>query len=116
MDVDFQDKMVARLQELTGVALPEAGSAIQGCHVVEAASPKLNCRIGHAGRFSGHGRCRSAQVGNPDDPLVADRRNFFKVELWTRDCQHVERLLFAGNSTRPERCSLPRARGVRGRA
>jgi hypothetical protein len=33
-----------------------------------------------------------------DDPLVADRRNFFKVELWTRDGQHVERLLFAGNS------------------
>jgi hypothetical protein len=32
-----------------------------------------------------------------DDPLVADRRNFFKVELWTRD-GHVERLLFAGNS------------------
>ena len=22
-----------------------------------------------------------------DDPLVADRRNFFKVELWTRDGQ-----------------------------
>jgi hypothetical protein len=33
-----------------------------------------------------------------DDPLVADRRNFFKVELWTRDGQHVEQLLFAGNS------------------
>jgi hypothetical protein len=33
-----------------------------------------------------------------DDPLVADRRNFFKVELWTRDGLHVERLLFAGNS------------------
>jgi hypothetical protein len=33
-----------------------------------------------------------------DDPLVANRRNFFKVELWTRDGQHVERLLFAGNS------------------
>jgi hypothetical protein len=33
-----------------------------------------------------------------DDPLVADRRNFFKVELWTRDGRHVERLLFAGNS------------------
>ena len=31
-------------------------------------------------------------------PLVADRRNFFKVELWTRDSRHVERLLFAGNS------------------
>jgi hypothetical protein len=33
-----------------------------------------------------------------DDPLVADQRNFFKVELWTRDGLHVERLLFAGNS------------------
>jgi hypothetical protein len=33
-----------------------------------------------------------------DDPLVADRRKFFKVELWTRDGRHVERLLFAGNS------------------
>jgi hypothetical protein len=33
-----------------------------------------------------------------DDPLVADRRHFFKVELWTRDGLHVERLLFAGNS------------------
>jgi hypothetical protein len=32
-----------------------------------------------------------------DDPLVADRRNFFKVELWTRD-GHIERLLFAGNN------------------
>ena len=33
-----------------------------------------------------------------DDRLVADRRNFFKVELWTRDGQHVDRLLFAGKS------------------
>ena len=33
-----------------------------------------------------------------DRRLVADRRNFFKVELWTRDSRHVERLLFAGNS------------------
>ena len=32
------------------------------------------------------------------DPLVADRRNFFKVELWSRDGQHIDRLLFAGNS------------------
>jgi hypothetical protein len=33
-----------------------------------------------------------------DDPLLADRRNFFKVELWTRDGLQIERLLFAGNS------------------
>jgi hypothetical protein len=31
-----------------------------------------------------------------NDPLVADRRNLFKVELWTKD-GHIERLLFAGN-------------------
>ena len=52
-----------------------------------------------------------------DDPLVADRRNFFKVELWTRDGRHVERLLFAGNSLDKARALLaaygkrrPRAR------
>jgi hypothetical protein len=33
-----------------------------------------------------------------DDPLVAARRNFFKVELWTKDGRHVDRLLFAGNN------------------
>ena len=36
-----------------------------------------------------------------DDPLVADRRNFFKVELWTRDGQHVDRSLFAGKREAP---------------
>ena len=43
-----------------------------------------------------------------DNPLVADRRNFFKVELWTRDGRRVERLLFAGKqprqSSRAVRC------------
>ena len=33
-----------------------------------------------------------------DDALVADRRNFFKIEVWTRDGLHVERMLFAGSS------------------
>jgi hypothetical protein len=32
-----------------------------------------------------------------DDPLVADARNFYKVEQWTRDWQHVDRMLYAGN-------------------
>ena len=27
-----------------------------------------------------------------------DRRNFYKVEKWSRDGQHVEEMLFAGNS------------------
>ena len=34
----------------------------------------------------------------PTDPLHADRRNFYKVEKWSRDGQRVEQLLFAGNS------------------
>jgi hypothetical protein len=33
-----------------------------------------------------------------DDPGYADRRNFYKVEKWTRDGQHIDELLFAGNS------------------
>jgi hypothetical protein len=39
-----------------------------------------------------------------DDPVVADERNFYKVELWTRD-DHIECMLFAGTS-------LDRARDV----
>jgi hypothetical protein len=30
------------------------------------------------------------------DPVIADTRNFYKVELWTRD--NIERMLFAGTS------------------
>ena len=31
-------------------------------------------------------------------PLLADHRNFYKVEQWSRDGRRVERMLFAGNS------------------
>jgi hypothetical protein len=33
-----------------------------------------------------------------DNPLLADERNFYKVEKWTRDGQRVNQMLFAGNS------------------
>jgi hypothetical protein len=33
-----------------------------------------------------------------DDPLHADRRNFYKVEKWSRDGLRVELMLYAGNS------------------
>jgi hypothetical protein len=33
-----------------------------------------------------------------DDPTHADRRNFYKVEQWSRDGQHVLDLVFAGTS------------------
>jgi hypothetical protein len=32
------------------------------------------------------------------DPLVADSRNFYKVEKWTRDGTKVDSLLYAGNN------------------
>jgi hypothetical protein len=33
-----------------------------------------------------------------DDPLYADRRNFYTVEKWTRDGTTVDSLLYAGDS------------------
>ena len=39
------------------------------------------------------------------DPLIADLRNFYNVEKWTRDGTKVDSLLYAGNS-------LGRARSV----
>jgi hypothetical protein len=32
-----------------------------------------------------------------DESLVADHRNFYKVDKWSRDGQRVERMLFAGS-------------------
>jgi hypothetical protein len=37
------------------------------------------------------------QEETTDDPVVADVRNFFKVELWTPD-DRVERMLYAGSN------------------
>jgi hypothetical protein len=33
-----------------------------------------------------------------DEQLIADHRNFYKVEQWSRDGQRVARMLWAGNS------------------
>ena len=33
-----------------------------------------------------------------DEPLIANDRNYFKVEKWTKDGSKVERMLYAGNS------------------
>lgn len=32
-----------------------------------------------------------------DDPVDTDERNFYKVERWSDDDQHIEALLYAGN-------------------
>jgi hypothetical protein len=36
--------------------------------------------------------------GETSDPLIADHRNFYKVEKWTKDGAKVERMLFAGSN------------------
>jgi hypothetical protein len=33
-----------------------------------------------------------------DNPLLADERNFYKVEKWTKDGAKVDRMLYAGNN------------------
>ena len=33
-----------------------------------------------------------------ENPLLADERNFYKVEKWTKDGTKVDRLLYAGNN------------------
>ena len=33
-----------------------------------------------------------------NDPLLADERNYYKVEKWTKDGSQVDRLLYAGNN------------------
>jgi hypothetical protein len=33
-----------------------------------------------------------------NDPLIADDRDFYKVEKWTKDGAKVERMLYAGSS------------------
>jgi hypothetical protein len=43
------------------------------------------------------------------DPLVADVRNFYKVEKWTRDGTKVDSLLYAGNSLDRVRAEFERA-------
>jgi hypothetical protein len=32
-----------------------------------------------------------------NNPLLADERNYYKVEKWTKDGTKIERLLYAGN-------------------
>ena len=49
------------------------------------------------------GRSRHSKMSNwsdeeTDEPLIADHRNFYKVEKWSRDGQRVTELLFAGSS------------------
>jgi hypothetical protein len=43
------------------------------------------------------------------DPLVADTRNFYKLEKWTRDGTKVDRMLYAGNSLAWARSVFERA-------
>jgi hypothetical protein len=37
------------------------------------------------------------------NPLYADERNFYKVEKWTEDEQHIAAMLYAGSNLRKAR-------------
>jgi hypothetical protein len=43
-----------------------------------------------------------------NDPLIADHRNFYKVEKWTKDGTKVDHMLYAGSSLDKARESSPR--------
>ena len=45
-----------------------------------------------------------------NDPLIADHRNFYKVEKWTKDGTKVDHLLYAGSSLDKRARSSPRQR------
>jgi hypothetical protein len=47
---------------------------------------------------SSRGRMSNWSEEETDEPLIADHRNFYKVEKWSRDGQRVVELLFAGSS------------------
>jgi hypothetical protein len=57
--------------------------AVQGLLAIEGRLQNLGVEV--SAKFDG------------DDPVIADVRHFYKVELWTRD-DRVERMLFAGTS------------------
>jgi hypothetical protein len=44
------------------------------------------------------GMAQRRPVEETNDPLHADRRNFYEVEKWSRDGQRVEESLFARNA------------------
>jgi hypothetical protein len=58
-------------------------------------------------------RCRCNLIGpspakiaeETDDPVYADRRNFYKVERWSKDGLHITDLLYAGNDLERARYS-----------
>ena len=83
----------------------------------------LGRRIGRAGRTAGSrlrtrtrqqcsglkkkiGRSGKWSDEETDDPLYADDRNFYKVELWTKDEQQIQRMLFAGSNLDKARAIL----------
>ena len=39
-----------------------------------------------------------ARAEETNDPLIADHRNFYKVEKWTKDGSKVDHMLYAGSS------------------
>ena len=43
------------------------------------------------------GACLTTAHEETDHPFHADRRNFYKVEKWTEDGEHIKEMMFAGS-------------------
>jgi hypothetical protein len=43
-------------------------------------------------------RRRPPTIHETDNPLLADDRNFYKLEKWTQDGTKIDRLIYAGNN------------------
>ena len=50
-----------------------------------------------------------------DNPLLADDRNFYKVEEWTKDGVKVDRMLHAGNNRDKKLLGRPQYKARSGR-
>ena len=80
---------------LSGLELPAPGRPGQSRNIAE--SP-LNAGLSFARPIFKYDHMSNWSDEETDDPIHADRRNFYKVEQWSRDGQRVVDLVFAGTS------------------
>jgi hypothetical protein len=73
--------------------------------VLESPVRHLPQRTGAIRRHDRH----NSSSEETDDPLYADRRNFYKVERWSKDDMRVVELLYAGNNLDKARHIFERA-------
>jgi hypothetical protein len=79
-------------------ALPAQDGTIENIDRQTAVPPRPARGFLLPGRFKYDITVSTFSDKETDDPLHADRRNFYKVEEWSRDGLRVELMLYAGNN------------------